>query len=466
MIKSIKIKQLSVLTLGDPLAAAFLLFMLGAPPLMAGEGGIWDRETLTGEWGGARQALSGRGIEIGLGYTGETVGVVSGGLQREWAYAGVLDLSVDADLERLAGWRGGSFHVQAFQIHNAPGPSADFTGSLADPSNINALRTTRLYTLWFEQAFGTGHSLRVGQLAADDEFFNSDTAGGLINGTFGWANLMSANLPSAGVAYPLAAPGARLRLDLSPGTTLLAGAFAGDPAGDGCYDADPDADPQKCNEHGTVFSFSGGTFWIAELQRHADRGEPGLSGSWKLGAWYHNGTFADQRFGLDAAGSAVTLAAAPGAPLNHHGNWGIYGVADQTVWRGERASLSLFARGGAVPSDRNLISWYVDAGAGIAGLFAGREEDILTLGVAHSHISGRGVALDRDALAIGGPPMIIRDSETVIELSYIAQLTPWWTLQPDLQYILQPGGNVPNPDNPDRRIEDALVVGLRTALTF
>jgi carbohydrate-selective porin OprB len=34
----------------------------------------------------------------------------------------------------------------------------------------------------------------------------------------------------------------------------------------------------------------------------------------------------------------------------------------------------------------------------------------------------------------------VRNSEAVIELMYQAQLKPWWMLQPDLQYVINPGG--------------------------
>jgi porin len=32
----------------------------------------------------------------------------------------------------------------------------------------------------------------------------------------------------------------------------------------------------------------------------------------------------------------------------------------------------------------------------------------------------------------------------VIEMTYQAQLKPWWVLQPDLQYVINPGGGVLN----------------------
>ncbi|HEX2113825.1 MAG TPA: carbohydrate porin, partial [Alphaproteobacteria bacterium] len=162
----------------------------------------------------------------------------------------------------------------------------------------------------------------------------------------------------------------------------------------------------------------------------------------------------------------VSLATMPDHPLNHRNNWGVYGVIDQMILRAGARSVSVFARGGMVPSDRNLVSWYVDGGVGFKGFVPGRPDDILTLGVAHSKISRRAAALDYDTLFLNGPPYPIRSGETVFEASYIAQLAPWWSLQPDLQYIVRPGGNVPHPLDPARIVKDAVVVGVRTTLTF
>ena len=47
---------------------------------------------------------------------------------------------------------------------------------------------------------------------------------------------------------------------------------------------------------------------------------------------------------------------------------------------------------------------------------------------------------------------------------YQAQLTPWWMLQPDLQYVFNPGGGVLNPDGSLRR--NALVIRVRSLINF
>ncbi|AHB48352.1 porin [Hyphomicrobium nitrativorans NL23] len=427
-------------------------------------------DTLTGDWGGVRSALDDRGISIGATYTGEALRTLSGGSQQGTAFEGLVDIAVDTDLEKLVGWRGATTHIRAFQIHNANGENAaDYAGAISDPSNIDALATTRLFTVWLQQEVGDAGSIRVGQLAADDEFFISDTAGGLINGTFGWGNNFAANLPSGGPGYPLATPGVRGKISVSENVSVLGAVFSGDPAGRRCYRDDPEADPQACNDRGTTFSFSGGALWFGEAQYLVNQGDDatGLAAAYKVGGWYHTGRFADRRFGLDAAGGRVSMADPTVEDDDmHDGNWGIYGVADQMIWRGDGSSLSLFLRGGVSPSNRNLVSWYVDGGIGLKGVFPGRDEDALTFGIAHTHVSGDLAHLDRDVAFFSGAPYPVRTGETVLELSYAMQVAPWWVVQPDIQYIIRPGGGDPHPDDGMRRMENAFVLGVRSEMNF
>jgi porin len=63
-------------------------------------------------------------------------------------------------------------------------------------------------------------------------------------------------------------------------------------------------------------------------------------------------------------------------------------------------------------------------------------------------------------------PYPIRTSETAFELSYLAQVAPWWIIQPDPQYIVHPGGNVPDPNRPGRPVGNAFLVGVRSTMAF
>ena len=444
-------------------AAVTIALSVGAQAAEKQPASVWDQPTLTGDWDGARSAFKAKGIEVTLNYIGETLALLSGGVNRRASYEGRLEFSVDTDLDKLIGWKGATTHFTIYQIHNSGHTAVENAGSLADPSNIDALATTRLFTAWFEQSFAERFSLRIGQLASDDEFIASPTAGGLINGTFGWAGILAADMTHGGPAYPLATPGARLKINAAENLTLLAAVFAGDPAGKDCT-----GNPQACNRYGTTFSFSGGSLWMGEAQVAINQSKDakGLPGVYKLGFWYASADFADQHFGLNGAGAVVSLAdPAAAGPLNHRGNFGVYGVADQMVWRGKDVSLNLFLRASASPSDRNLLSFYVDGGAGLKGPLPGRADDVLSFGAAYAGISRDASALDRD-MAAAAPGFPIRDYEMLFELSYQAQIAPWWIVQPDLQYIVHPGGNVRNPSDPAAVIGNAFIAGLRSTIKF
>ena len=56
--------------------------------------------------------------------------------------------------------------------------------------------------------------------------------------------------------------------------------------------------------------------------------------------------------------------------------------------------------------------------------------------------------------------------KTFVELTYQYQLTPWCQLQPDFQYVFNPGGGIPNPASPGSRVKDEAVIGIRANILF
>jgi porin len=60
----------------------------------------------------------------------------------------------------------------------------------------------------------------------------------------------------------------------------------------------------------------------------------------------------------------------------------------------------------------------------------------------------------------------VRGSETMVEATYQYQLNPWLQLQPDVQYVWNPGAGVVNPNNPSRKIKNELIMGVRANITF
>jgi porin len=58
-----------------------------------------------------------------------------------------------------------------------------------------------------------------------------------------------------------------------------------------------------------------------------------------------------------------------------------------------------------------------------------------------------------------------RTFEALLEICYIMQLKQGWMLQPDFQYIWQPGDNVPNGPGTGS-VGNATVLGIRTTINF
>jgi porin len=284
-----------------------------------------------------------------------------------------------------------------------------------------------------------------------------------VNSSFGFPGLPGVDLPSGGPIYPLAAPGVRLKLRPVSEVIMLGAAFNGDPAGPG------NGDPQRRDASGTAFRFGDGVFAIVEVQ-YALNQQPdstGLPSTYRFGGWYHSGQFADQR--SDDSGLSLADPASSVPPRRHHGNYSLYAVADQMIWRKagtKEQGIGLFARIMGGPGDRNLIDFYVDGGVNWKGFIEARPNDSVGFAIAYARISDTARRLDREAAFFRGAPYPIRDSETVIEATYSYQIARWWQVQPDIQYIIHPSGNVPNPVDSTRKLKNALIFGLRVTVTF
>ena len=413
-----------------------------------------------------RKALADRGVTYGLNYVGELQANTVGGIRTGGVYLGRLEGVVELDLAKLAGLQGFTFHANAFQIHGK-GLTGNNVGSLSAGSFIEARTTMRLSELWLEQKFAADKaSLRFGQLAADVEFFGSAYAVQFINAAFGAPPSFSVNLPSGGPTYPFATPGVRLKLDPDKNMSLLAAIFNGDPAGP----SDGPGDPQSRNRYGLNFRVQDAPLVMAEAQFRAnqDKGAAGLAQTIKFGGWNHFGTFNDQRFGTDGLSLASPLS--NGIAVTRRGNWGVYGILDQQLWRPSSGEpdkgVGAFVRVSATPNDRNLIDAYIDGGVVFAGLIPQRPDDVLSFGAYYARISDAARGLSADAAALGGAAPI-RTSERQLEINYQAQVMPGWQIDLDLQRVFNPGGGVANPSTATGvAVPNASIVTLHTMLKY
>ncbi len=407
-----------------------------------------------GDPSGIRKRLYDQGISYNLIYTNDVLSNLSGGIRRGTIDQGKLEDQLLIDLEKLAGWKSTTFYANAFEIYNSGRIRRDYAGGMNTIAAIEAAAAVRLSELWVEHWFGPA-SFRIGQLAADAEFFYSDVSQIFLQSD--WPTIGAVNLPGGGPAYPLSALGARIKYEFPKDASLLFAIFNGDPAGP-CP-----GDPDTCNRYGVNFRLRDPAFMIGELQFRWNRGkgDTGLATTLKVGGWSHLGQFSDQRF--DSAGMLLANPASAGVPLMHRGNYGIYGVIDQQLYRlpgGDgNSGISIFNRSSISPSDRNLVDVEIDGGIVFAGMIPKRPNDSFGASVIYSRFSNSVRAFDQDQINFGSLVTPPRDYEINLELTYAAQIVSGWTVQPVYTSIWHPSGT-------GIRYPDAQVAGVRSVIRF
>jgi porin len=433
--------------------------------------GLAKRDTLLGDMAGLRPFLSKFGISLTIQETSEVLGNVSGGVRQGFEYDGLTQATLQLDTERAFGLHGGTLNISALQIHGRD-LSAENLDTLQTASGIEADRATRLWELWYQQTFlNDKMDVKIGQQSLDQEFMVSQEALLFVNTMMGWPMLPSADLPAGGPAYPLSALGLRLKWQPTDSLTLLAGVFNGSPV------SDLHGDSQAINASGLSFPLHGGALAIAEIQYaypsvggmvYANQARP-LSGVYKLGFWYDSEDFADQE--VDNHGVALASPASTGNPRTHHGDYSFYAVIDQAIWNDPNdedadRGVSFFARAmGAPEEDRNLIDISVNSGFTFHEPIKGRGDDTLGLGFGYAKVSEGASGADRDIAFYNGSYYPEQGSEEFVELTYQYQLTPWCQVQPDFQYVFDPGAGVPN-QYTGRRVKNEAVLGVRMNVQF
>lgn len=393
--------------------AAFIgLCLFLTVPGTHGEGASGYEDALTGAWNGARQKLTQAGMAPFFTATGELFSVVSGGNETGERFLSILDYGLDFDLDQLLGVSGGSIHLH-FQTLKSNSPS-ELAGDFGALSNIDGYNSTRLYQLSFQKDWESGFSFRTGLIDIDDDFMNADYNALFINSNFGPMPVQSANNPAP--IWPIGAPG--IWLSFAPPEDNWFVQF-------GVYDGNLGEEEENSDGLEIRMNRDEGLLYIAEGGIETDL--VGRPVTFKVGAFYHSGREFDD---FESGGQAS-------------GNSAFYFVAKAEV----TSQLGLFIRVGHSPDEeKNTVSWYGDVGLSYVGLLPGREDDVFGFGVTYTDFS------DDYLDATPG----VSHSETVLEWTYQAAVTKWLSVQPDMQWIL----------DPHEGESDAFVVGVRAEVLF
>ncbi|WPL19870.1 Outer membrane protein D1 [Thiorhodovibrio winogradskyi] len=402
---------------------------------------------LTGDWGGARSAWQAHGVDIRLNYTTESLVNVAGGEKAGGTYADNIGLDVRFDLAKLLGVPSTQLLVKLSQ-RDGTSVSERFIapslgGNTFTAQEVAGTPNFKVVNVQFNTRLLDGRlDLAYGRLVANDDFLSSSLYCQFVNNAFcGSPKAVFLHNPFTFSAYPVATWGARLRYDTPARDWTVQLAL---------YDGDPelkrgDARLASQNPHGTDWGLGdNGVTLAGELQYHRHRDSAtALPGTYKLGGYYLTGDFDDLSVSHQApAGDQV------------RGNAMLWLLGEQMLYRtSPDRHLSAFGSLVASLDDRvNQMSHYLNAGLVYRGLFRARPQDSTGFGLA---VGWYGDPYNRGLQAAG---QARKDHEAVIELNHRFALGHGIAIQPDLQYILRPGGT--------GDIDNALVIGAKISLDF
>ena len=203
------------------------------------------------------------------------------------------------------------------------------------------------------------------------------------------------------------------------------------------------------NTHGTDFDINGRDGALVALETsylvNQSPNDRGLIGTYKLGAFIQQGDYS-------SFGSQAAKALNPGKPLRRGTNVVGYGVADQELFKNGQYTVEAFVRVGFGTPNYSFVHDYFDAGFNFIGFVPTRPLDVTGIAVARSGISGQ---FSNAQIAQGSRGFT---SETVVEATYRVQIAPWGSIQPDLQYSINPSA--------ERGSRNAFISGIRTSIAF
>jgi porin len=369
----------------------------------------------------AQEVVDEPSLSLGIAYTGDWRRNASGGMRVGTAYADALDIGLE--------WvTGGLFPAARLTTNVAVmhiggrGLSEHYVGDLQGVNGIEAASGWKLYESWVELSFGGGgHSLRAGVLDLNAEFDTPVTQGVFTASPF-W---IGTELSYTGERGPPVWPTTGLGLRLAGSVEEVHWRV-------GAYDAAPGSDRESFTN--VEISREEGALLAAELEYSTERIHKAA-----LGLWSYTSRFERVDAPLIASGR------------DQRGNQGFYAHLDLRAGSLGDVDLDTALRAGAAAPRFNYFDRYVGVALTASHLFASRPADALGIGVAHARLSDEYRAL-RD---FEGQPATA--AETIYELVYRAELTPWLALLPNVQHVRDPGA--------DAFTKDSWIAGVRFELS-
>ncbi len=394
---------------------------------------VWEKDTLTGGFGGLNDQLADSGVELSLSATNIYQQNVRGGLsvhRRAGRFSGSCDIELTADMQKLMDIEGGSLYVHAESWWSkSVGIDTPSVGSVFGVNGDAGTRDAIVVTeLWWEQAIvKESLLLRFGKLSLTGGFecrgcpVSFDGSAFANDETTQFLNAALVNNPT--IPFP----------DNGLGAVLHWNPVEWWYASVGVADAQADA-----RETGFSTAFGNEDYFLYIFETgvtpHIKSQNGPLQGAYRFGIWNDPQPKAN-------SDSTTT----------YRDDVGFYTSCDQMLYKEnsdpeDSQGFGAFFRYGYASSKRNDITKFFSFGFQYQGIIDGRDDDVLGVGFAQGVFSNSANTTYTDGY------------ENVFELYYNAQVAGWLNISPTIQYIANPGGN--------RTVSDAVVLGVRVQIAI
>lgn len=399
----------------------------------------FKEETLTSDWGGSRTFLYSKGVELSLVHKSDVLSNVGGGIKQGTRWLGNTEAQLSFDLDKSMGWQGVSALLH-FHNHLGSKFNSKYVGGFSGVDNIEvSTNTAQFYQVWMQKNWlDDRFSVLAGLYAVDTEFYVTNSSGIFLQPPLGIGGELAQSGINGPSVFPFGTLGVRVKY-ISPSTEFyVQGALTDGVPGD------PD------NPRGTHIKLGrgDGTFRMLEVGYTPEYHDASKKEQVEAPANYMNKTaFGIWQFThpLDD----LTDVNANGHPINRN-VFGAYFLAERPVYlerEDKSQGLTGFFRFGYANKDVHQADWASSLGLHYIGLLDGRNDDIAGVAITVNHASSKYRSTNN-----------AETNELNLELTYKAQIKPWLFIQPDLQYIVNPGM--------DKSYKNATVIGFRTELAL
>ncbi len=395
----------------------------------------WDGDTLTGNWGGVRDDLKNRGIDLQASYTGAVLGNVIGGYKKGATYNDSFGVSLDVNFGKLFkehSLNNTKFHIDVVQ-RDGNNLSAEYIRNQYPVSQSYGGQNFRLNELYLQQYWANKEiSFKIGRLDASNDFLSSDIYCQFVNNAFCGSPIgIFYNVPFS--AYPNAQWGAIV----SAQSNYVVAKF-------GVYNTNESVSENKY--HGFNFSFNGdqGVQLIGSIGYLLNNNQR-YAGHYTFGMTYFTGPNENPAYYGQNSGTYDRR------------DTGYYLQADQAIYdQGIRTLKTFLTIEYFNHWESNYMPLFVDGGFTFKGINPYRPNDTAGLGFAYGRYG-------RDVITQKGANF---GYEMNIDLNYKIQVNKWLAIQPDLQYIIHPYGGSTQLSGTPSSPPNALVVATQVQIAI